>query len=122
MVTGTRSAPPAVVVTHHPPGDTGRWTTISFADSLESGIAAARQIAGDKDVSIPSASIAAQALDLGLDDVGAISLVLQLMGKRTAMDRADKQTALGGNWWNSKSKIVDEVRFFAERATGIEPA
>jgi dihydrofolate reductase len=72
-----------VVVTHHPPGDIGRWTTISFADSLESGIAAARQIAGDKDVSIASASIAAQALDLGLVDEVAISLVPVLMGKES---------------------------------------
>jgi hypothetical protein len=44
-------------------------------------IAAARQIAGDKDVSIASANIAAQALDLGLVDEVSISLVPVLMGK-----------------------------------------
>ena len=71
---------PVVVVTHHPPKDAGRWTTITFAGSVDSGIAAARQIAGDKDVSIASASIAAQALDLGLVDEVAISLVPVLMG------------------------------------------
>jgi dihydrofolate reductase len=59
---------PVVVVTHHPPQAAGKWTTITVAGSVESGIAAARQIAGDKDVSIASASIAAQALDLGLVD------------------------------------------------------
>jgi len=72
---------PVVVVTHRPPPDAGTWTTITFAGSVTSGIAAARQIAGDKDVSIASASIAAQALDLGLVDEVDISLVPVLMGK-----------------------------------------
>ena len=72
---------PVVVVTHHPPEDAGKWTTITFADSVESGIAAAGQIAGGKDVSIASANIAAQALDLGLVDEVDISLVPVLMGK-----------------------------------------
>jgi dihydrofolate reductase len=49
--------------------------------SVDSGIAAARQAAGDKDVSVASASIAAQALDLGLVDEVLISLVPVLMGK-----------------------------------------
>ena len=39
------------------------------------------QIAGDKDVSIASANIAAQALDAGLVDEASISLVPVLMGK-----------------------------------------
>ncbi len=74
---------PVVVVTHRPPRDAGRWTTITFAGSVERGIAAARQIAGDKDVSIASASIAAQALDLGLVDEVTISLVPVLLGKES---------------------------------------
>ena len=72
---------PVVVVTHHPPKDAGKWTTISFAGSVESGIAAARRIAGDKDISIASANIAAQALDLGLVDEVHISLVPVLLGE-----------------------------------------
>ena len=48
---------------------------------MESGIAAARQIAGDKDVSIAGATTAAQALGLGLVDEVTISLVPVLMGK-----------------------------------------
>ncbi len=72
---------PVVVVTHHPPRDAGTWTTITFAGSVESGIAAARQIAGDKDVAIASASIAAQALDLGLVDEVTISLIPVLLGE-----------------------------------------
>jgi dihydrofolate reductase len=72
---------PVVVVTHHPPEDAGKWKTITFASGVEPGIAAARQIAGDKDVSVASASIAQQALDLGLVDRVNISLVPVLMGE-----------------------------------------
>jgi dihydrofolate reductase len=72
---------PVVVVTHQPPHDVNKWTTISFAGSVESGIAAARRMAADQDVSIASASIAAQALDLGLVDEVDISLVPVLMGQ-----------------------------------------
>lgn len=72
---------PVVVVTHRPPDDAGKWKTITFAGSVEQGIAAAGQIAGDKDVSIASASIAVQALDLGLVDEVVISLVPVLLGK-----------------------------------------
>lgn len=72
---------PVVVVTHHPPADASRWKTITFAGDVAKGIAAARQIARDKDVTIASASIAAQALDLGLLDEMSISLVPVLLGK-----------------------------------------
>ena len=60
--------------------DAGKWTTIAFAGSVERGIAAARRIAGDKDVAIASASIAAQVLGLGLVDEVTISLVPVLLG------------------------------------------
>lgn len=72
---------PVVVVTHHRPQDAGKWKTISFADSVAGGIAAASQIAGDKDVAIASASIASQALDMGLVDEVSISLVPVLLGE-----------------------------------------
>ncbi len=72
---------PVVVVTHRAPADADRWKTITFADGLEQGLAAAAQLAGDNDVSIASASIAAQALDLGLVDEVIISLVPVLLGK-----------------------------------------
>ena len=48
---------------------------------MERGIADEKAIAGDKDVSIASASIAAQALDLGLVDEVIISLVPVLLGE-----------------------------------------
>lgn len=70
-----------VVVTHHPPEDAGKWKTISFTGSVEPGIAAAKQIAGDKDVTIASANIAVQALDLGLLDEVNVSLVPVLLGE-----------------------------------------
>jgi dihydrofolate reductase len=72
---------PVVVVTHHPPEDAGTWKTISFATSVPEGIAAAKEAAGDKDVSIASASIAQQALDLGLVDAVTVSLVPVLLGQ-----------------------------------------
>ena len=72
---------PVVVVTHQPPEDAGTWKTISFAGSVPEGIAVAKETAGDKDVTIASASIAQQALDLDLDDAVMISLVPVLLGK-----------------------------------------
>jgi dihydrofolate reductase len=72
---------PVVVVTHHRPADAGRWKTISFAEGVAEGIAAARQIAGEGDVTVASASIAAQALDLGLVDEVIISLVPVMLGQ-----------------------------------------
>src|SRR5262245_34230210 len=56
---------PVVVVTHNPPHDAAKWPRTSFVDGVAEGIARAKEIAGDKDVSIASADIARQALDLG---------------------------------------------------------
>jgi dihydrofolate reductase len=71
---------PVVVVTHNPPENVGKWRTMSFADDVPTAVAEARKLAGDKDVTISSASIAQQALDLGLLDEVNISLVPVLMG------------------------------------------
>jgi dihydrofolate reductase len=68
---------PVVVVTHRPEPHTART---SFATDVASGIARARELAGDKDVSVASADIAAQALELGLLDVVSVSLVPVLLG------------------------------------------
>jgi dihydrofolate reductase len=75
---------PVVVVTHQAPGDAGRWQTISFADGVKQGLDAAGQLAGDRDVCIASASIAAQALDLDLVDEVIISLAPVMLGKGIA--------------------------------------
>jgi dihydrofolate reductase len=71
---------PAVVVTHNPPGDTTKWPRTTFASDVAEGIARAREIAGDKDVTISSADIARQAVDLGLVDEVHVSLVPVLLG------------------------------------------
>jgi dihydrofolate reductase len=72
---------PVVVVTHHAPEDADRWPRTSFVDSVEAGVERAKEIAGDQDVTIVSADIAAQALDLGLVDEVDISLVPVLLGE-----------------------------------------
>jgi dihydrofolate reductase len=59
---------PVVVVTHQPPPDADRWPRTRFVDGVPAAIAAAKEIAGDKDVSVASANVAQQALEGGLLD------------------------------------------------------
>jgi dihydrofolate reductase len=72
---------PVVVVSHHAPEDTAKWPRTTFVASVADGIARAREIAGGKDVTIASADIARQALDLGLVDEVHVSLVPVLLGE-----------------------------------------
>ena len=72
---------PVVVVTHNAPRDTTKWPRTTFVSGVAEGIAAAREIAAGKDVTIASAGIARQALDLGLVDEVCISLVPVLLGR-----------------------------------------
>ena len=73
---------PVVVVTHRPPPDAAeKWPTTTFVDGVEPAITRARQIAGDKDVTIASANVTQQALDLGLVDEVCVSLVPVLFGE-----------------------------------------
>ena len=73
---------PVVVVTHAPPGDASeRWPRTTFVDGVEAAIAAARDIAGSKDVTISSADVIQQALGLGLVDEVCVSLVPVLLGE-----------------------------------------
>ena len=73
---------PVVVVTHRAPADAAeRWPRTTFVDGVEAAIAKAREIAGDKDVTIASANVIQQALDLGLVDEVCISLVPVLFGE-----------------------------------------
>jgi dihydrofolate reductase len=72
---------PVVVVTHQAPDDADRWPRTTFTDSVPEAIERAKEIAGGKDVTIASANIAAQALDLGLVDEVHVSLVPVLLGK-----------------------------------------
>ncbi len=59
---------PVVVVTHNAPRDITPWPRTTFVNGVAEGIAVAREIAGGKDVTVASADIARQALDLGLVD------------------------------------------------------
>jgi dihydrofolate reductase len=71
-----------VVVTHSAPADAEqRWPKTTFVDGVEPAIAKARAIAGDKDVTIASANVIQQALDLGLVDEVCVSLVPVLFGE-----------------------------------------
>ena len=70
------------MVTHHPPDDAAeRWPNTTFVDSVEAAIATAREIAGDRNVTLASPTIINQALDLGLVDEVCISLAPVVFGR-----------------------------------------
>lgn len=72
---------PVFVVTHSVPEGWPRdGAPFTFVDSVEGALSGARAVAGDKTVVIASPSIAQQALELGLLDEIAISLVPVLLG------------------------------------------
>lgn len=73
---------PVVVVTHRPPpeGAADRFPRTTFAGSVEEAITTAKEIAGYKFVTIASANIIQQALDLGLVDEICISQIPVLFG------------------------------------------
>jgi len=73
---------PVVVVTHRapPPDAEARFPRTTFTAGVEDAIATAKDIAGDKSVTIASANIIQQALALGLVDELCISQVPVLFG------------------------------------------
>ena len=73
---------PVVVVTHRPPPDDAgqRFPRTTFTSSVPDAIAAATVVAGDKFVTIASADIIQQALNLGLVDEVCVSVVPVLFG------------------------------------------
>ena len=74
---------PVVVVTHRPPPKdaAARFPRTTFTGSVEESVATARQIAGDKFVTIASADVIQQALNLGLVDELCLSVVPVLFGR-----------------------------------------
>jgi dihydrofolate reductase len=72
---------PVVVVTHRVPDDAGRWPRTTFVEGVDTAITRAREIAGDKNITIASANVAQQALALGLVDEVCVSLVPVLFGE-----------------------------------------
>lgn len=71
---------PVIVVTHRAPDDADRWPTTRFVDDVETAVATARRIAGERVVCIASPEIAQQAIALGLVDDVWVSLVPVLFG------------------------------------------
>ena len=72
---------PVVVVTHRAPDDAGRWPRTTFVGDVATAVERAREIAGGKDVTIASASVAQQAVTLGLVDEVCVSLAPVLLGE-----------------------------------------
>ncbi len=60
---------------------TAKWPKTTFVESVEEAITTAKELAGNSDVSIASTTIIHQALDLGLVDEVAVSLVPVLFGE-----------------------------------------
>jgi len=89
---------PVVVVTHRPPPDDAeqRFPRTTFANGVPDAIEAAKQIAGDKFVTIASAHVIQQALNLGLVDEVCVSMVPTLFGSgiRYFGDLVDGHVAL----------------------------
>jgi dihydrofolate reductase len=85
ITNGWNARPPAeapmVVVTHDPPDDWPRdGVPITFATTIEDAIAEAKQLAGDKVVSVAAGATAREALDAGLLDEVHIILVPVVLG------------------------------------------
>jgi dihydrofolate reductase len=94
---------PVVVVTHHVPTD---WVAshpeapFSFiTDGVEAAVARAKELAGDRDVTVTGGTIARQCLDLGLLDEVAVDLVPVIMGdgNRPFFGKLSSEDVLLGN-------------------------
>jgi dihydrofolate reductase len=74
---------PVVVVTHRsPPANAAeQFPNTTFVDGVEAAIGRAREIAGDRDITIASANVIQQALELGLVDEVWVSLAPVLFGE-----------------------------------------
>jgi dihydrofolate reductase len=72
---------PVVVVTHNPPADWPHTETFTFVDGVEKAVQVARELAGEKNVVVASATIAQQCLDAGLLDGINVDLVPVLLGE-----------------------------------------
>jgi len=83
---GWNGVPPAgehvVVVTHEPPADWEFADTapFTFAGSVREGVETARELAGDRNVSLTAGDIGGQALREGLVDQVVLNLVPAVLG------------------------------------------
>jgi dihydrofolate reductase len=76
---------PTVIVTHHRPIDVPDRGVYTFVDTVEDALAAARELAGEKDIDVFSADIGTQLLRAGLVDELRIHLVPVLFGAGTRL-------------------------------------
>ena len=74
---------PQFVLTHNPPGTP--VPDVTFVGDLESGVAAAKQAAGDKYVNVLGASVAKQCLEAGLLDEVLVLVAPVLLGDGTRL-------------------------------------
>ncbi|MEV4315719.1 dihydrofolate reductase family protein [Actinocrispum sp. NPDC049592] len=72
---------PVVVLTHKAPEDWPHDDFVFVTDGIESAVAAARKLAGDKHISVASPTVAQQALTAGLLDEISVDLVPVLFGR-----------------------------------------
>jgi dihydrofolate reductase len=73
---------PMVVLTHDPPHDHPRdGVPITFASDVQSAVAQARALAGDRDVSVAGATAARECLAAGLLDEVVVNLVPVVLGE-----------------------------------------
>ncbi len=76
------SEAPMVVVTHEPPDDWPRdGVPITFATSIEEGVAEARRLAGDRVVAVAGARTARECLAAGLLDEIVVNLIPVIKGE-----------------------------------------
>jgi dihydrofolate reductase len=72
---------PIVVLTHNPPAEwVGKAPFTFVTDSIESAVAKAQEIAGDKNIGVGGGDVTRQCLKLGLLDEIGIDLVPVLLG------------------------------------------
>lgn len=76
---------PTIIVSHTEPRDVPDDGVYTFVSSPEAAVAAAKALAGDKDVDVFSASIGGQLLRAGLVDEVRVHLVPVLLGEGTRL-------------------------------------
>jgi dihydrofolate reductase len=82
---GGRYDGPVVVLTHRPPDDPPPG--VEFVTDLHEAVARVRELAGDRDVNILGADVAAQCLDAGLLDEVVVFFAPVLLGDGTPLFR-----------------------------------
>jgi dihydrofolate reductase len=81
---------PSFVLTHRPPDEAPSDPSLVFVTDVESGVAAAKEAAGDRYVSILGADVARQCLEAGLlDEVLVFVTPIMLGGGTRLFDRPD---------------------------------